>query len=409
MVVVNSFFMNHAKSFIIRVRTVFIRNLMKINFRPYTKPTIVFESFGGRQVSDSPYAIYEIMKTNSNVKCVWSIKQSQQAYCEAHHIDYVIRRSLKWAVLMERAQVWVTNARIPKWVRKPGHVYYVQTWHGTPLKKLGLDILNVTMPNTTTEAYHQNFVSETKRWDTLISANSYSTKIFRKAFDFQNKIAEVGYPRNDKLINTTSTEISRIKQRLNIPIGKKIIMYAPTYRDNDFAAKGQYLFKMPFSINKLLEKLGEDTVLILRMHYLIVGQLNLTAYHGRVLDFSQYHDIADLYLISDLLITDYSSVFFDYAYLRRPVVFYPYDYNEYKDQLRGFYLNYEKDLPGEIAWNETELLTLIKKALQIVGKDNSMKMENFYQKFCQQHSGNSSVEITKNILKRIKTKNKAEI
>ncbi|KRN83151.1 CDP-glycerol poly(glycerophosphate) glycerophosphotransferase [Pediococcus ethanolidurans] len=401
--------MNHAKSFIIRVRTIFIRNLMKINFRPYKKPTIVFESFGGRQVSDSPYAIYEDMKINSNVNCVWSIKQSQQAYCEAHHIDYAIRRSLKWAVLMERAQVWVVNARIPKWVRKPAHVYYVQTWHGTPLKKLGLDILHVTMPSTTTDAYHRNFVSETKRWDTLISANSYSTEIFRRAFDFHNNIAEIGYPRNDKLINTTSTEISRIKQRLNIPMDKKVIMYAPTYRDNAFAAKGQYLFKMPFSIDKLLEALDKDTILILRMHYLIVGQLDLKAYHGRVLDFSQYHDISDLYLVSDLLITDYSSVFFDYAYLRRPIIFYPYDYHEYKDQLRGFYLNYEKDLPGEIAWNENDLLMLTHKALQILGEDTSIKMDNFYQKFCQQHSGRSSTEITKNILKKIKTKNKTKI
>lgn len=394
MSVINSL-LRHARSFIIHVRTVFIRNLMKFDFKQYSKPKIVFESFGGRQVSDSPYAIYETLKDSSTVNCVWSIKQDQQAYCEAHQIPYVIRRTLKWAMTLEKAQAWVVNARMPQWVRKPKHVYYVQTWHGTPLKKLGLDIKSVTMPNTTTEIYYQNFVRETDRWDTLISANSYATQIFKNAFDYHHEILETGYPRNDKLINTTAADILKIKKRLGISAKKKVVMYAPTYRDNDFAAKGKYLFKMPFSIDQLLKTLGEDTVLILRMHYLIVSQLNLSMYQGRVFDFSDYHDISDLYLISDLLITDYSSVFFDYAYLKRPIVFYPYDYYEYKDELRGFYLNYKTDLPGNIAWNEQELLTLSNKELHNEEKNVSKKWKSSIKIFANSILGTVLIELQK--------------
>lgn len=389
----------HLKQFVRRIRTSIIRNIMKINFKPYTKPTIVFESFGGRQVSDSPFAIYMELKGNPNINCVWSIKLKQKEYCEQHNIPYVVRRSVKWVMNMQRARVWVMNTRVPKWVRKPDYVQYIQTWHGTPLKKLGLDIKKVTMPNTTTDLYHQNFIYETHRWDALITANAYSTNIFKNAFDFHGQFLEVGYPRNDKLINTSSDEILKLKKKLGISENKKVVMYAPTYRDNEFAAKGQYLVKMPFSIEKLLNKLGKDTILILRMHYLIVGKMDLTKYNGKVMDFSQYSDISDLFLISDLLITDYSSVFFDYAYLKRPIVFFPYDYHEYKDELRGFYLNYERDLPGEIAWNKEQLVYLTATALINNTNQISEKMQKFYKTFCALHSGRSSVAVSNYILK----------
>jgi len=390
------------KGFVRRGRTIIIRNIMKLRFKPYRNPTIVFESFQGRQVSDSPFAIYEKLKNNSSVNCIWSIRLSQKEFCEKNNIPYMIRRSLKWAMSMQRARVWVINTRLPIWIKKPPYVQYIETWHGTPLKKLGLDIKKVTMPNTTTDMYHQNFVNETHRWDALVSANDYSTNIFRKAFDYHNKFLEVGYPRNDKLINSSSDEIRNLKQKLGIPSDKKVVMYAPTYRDNSFAAKGEYLFKMPFAIDKLLEKLDENAILILRMHYLIIGQLDLSKYDGKVLDFSRYQDISDLYLISDVLITDYSSVFFDYAYLKRPIVFFPYDYHEYKDDLRGFYLNYETDLPGEIAWNQNQLFNLVDESL---GENNkpSARMESFYKKFCAYNSGRSSESVANYIMQLVKT------
>ncbi|GHP14745.1 CDP-glycerol:poly(glycerophosphate) glycerophosphotransferase [Lentilactobacillus fungorum] len=381
-----------------------MRFLFRAGHSPYENTTIIFESFGGRQVSDSPYAIYKVFKTlYPGINMIWSIDRSQKAFCKQHDIAYVIRRTNKWVRLLEKSQFWISNARFPSWVKKPNYVTYIQTWHGTPLKKLGLDIENVSMPGTTTAKYHKNFVREANRWDALVSPNDYSTQIFRSAFGFNNQILKIGYPRNDELINTSKDEITAIKEQLGIPLDKKVVMYAPTYRDNQFAEKGKYTFELPFNLDDFRKSFGNDTVLILRMHYLISNALDISNYSDFVYDFSNYPNISDLYLVSDLLITDYSSVFFDYAYLKRPILFYPYDYHLYKEELRGFYLNYEKDLPGKIANNSRELLAEINHALAHPDMSANQKFMDFYNRFCAINDGLSSLKVVNYVMHQIES------
>lgn len=389
-------------NFLRKVKRRFLVYLFNINYKPYSQPTIVFESFGGRQISDSPLAIYkELKKTHPEYRLVWVVNKSLATQAEKNGYDYVIRGSFKWVRTIEKAQVWVENARLPQWVRKPDHVKLIQTWHGTPLKKLGLDIENITMPGTTTELYHQNFVKEANRWDVLISPNHYSTDIFRHAFGYQNEIAEVGYPRNDKLANSTEPQITALKRKMGIPLNKKVIMYAPTYRDNQFFQKGKYSFELPFSLKEFQERFGKDAVLLLRMHYLIANSMDISGFENFSYDVSSYADISELYLVSDLLITDYSSVFFDYAYLKRPILFYPYDYEIYKDELRGFYLDYQKDLPGEIAYNPIELWDKIERGLAQSNMSIDQRFNTFYDRFCKINTGNASKEIVEEISKFI--------
>lgn len=381
-----------------------MRFLFKAGHSPYENTTIIFESFGGRQVSDSPYAIYRLFQTlYPGIRMVWSIDRSQKAFCKENQIAYVIRRTSKWVRLLEKSQFWISNARFPSWVKKPNYVTYIQTWHGTPLKKLGLDIENVSMPGTTTAKYHKNFVREANRWDALVSPNDYSTQIFRSAFGFNNQILKIGYPRNDELINTQPDEITEIKNKLGIPLDKKVVMYAPTYRDNQFAEKGKYTFELPFDLDDFRKSFGDDTVLILRMHYLISNALDISDYSDFVYDFSNYPNISDLYLVSDLLITDYSSVFFDYAYLKRPILFYPYDYHLYKEELRGFYLNYERDLPGKIAHNSKELLAEIHHALEHSDMSANQRFMNFYNRFCAINDGLSSLKVVNYVMHQIES------
>jgi len=380
----------------------YMRRLFKAGHRPYEQTTIVFESFGGRQVSDSPLAIYQLFsKLYPGFNYVWSVDKEAIPYCKEHGIPYVKRRTAKWVRVLEKSQYWISNARFPAWVKKPKYVTYIQTWHGTPLKKLGLDIQNVTMPGTNTQAYHRNFVKEANRWDALVSPNDYSTQIFRSAFGFNNQILKVGYPRNDALINSNADDVTRLKQAMGIPLDKKVVMYAPTYRDNQFAEKGKYTFELPFSLADFRDKYGKDTVLILRMHYLISNALDISNYTDFVYDFSSYPNISDLYLVSDMLITDYSSVFFDYAYLQRPILFYPYDYHLYKDELRGFYLDYEQDLPGKIAQNEDDLLQYIGEYLQTPDMRNDPKFTKFYERFCAINDGLSSLKVVNYVVHQI--------
>ncbi|GAK48296.1 glycosyl/glycerophosphate transferase [Secundilactobacillus oryzae JCM 18671] len=379
-----------------------LRRLFRRGHQPFAQTTIIFESFGGRQVSDSPYAIYNLFKElYPGFNLIWSIDRDQKKFCRDNGIQYVIRRTSKWVRTLEKAQFWISNARFPSWVRKPNYLTYIQTWHGTPLKKLGLDIENVSMPGTTTAKYHVNFVKEANRWDALVSPNDYSTRIFRSAFGYNNKILKVGYPRNDKLINSSADDITALKAELGIPADKKVVMYAPTYRDNQFAAKGKYTFELPFSLADFKKQFGEDTVLILRMHYLISNALDISDYSDFVYDFSSHPDISDLYLVSDMLITDYSSVFFDYAYLKRPILFYPYDYHLYKDELRGFYLDYERELPGKIAQDESDLLAGIQDGLQAGDMAENEKFMKFYRRFCAINDGLSSLKVVNYVVHQI--------
>ncbi|WP_125583677.1 CDP-glycerol glycerophosphotransferase family protein [Levilactobacillus cerevisiae] len=385
-----------------KVNLVYMRRLFKRGHRPFDQTTLIFESFGGRQVSDSPYAIYRLfVQLYPGFNFVWSIDRSQKKFCKENGIPFVIRRTSKWVRTLEKSSFWISNARFPSWVRKPNYVTYIQTWHGTPLKKLGLDIENVSMPGTTTAKYHANFVREANRWDALVSPNDYSTRIFRSAFGFNNQILKVGYPRNDELINSTPDDVVALKEQLGIPVDKKVVLYAPTYRDNQFAEKGKYTFELPFSLDDFRKRFGQDAVLVLRMHYLISNALDISGYEGVVFDLSNHPDISELYLISDMLITDYSSVFFDFAYLKRPILFYPYDYHMYKDELRGFYLDYEKDLPGEIAHDEHQLLDLVEAKLKTPDMSGDTKFMDFYRRFCAIDDGLSSLKIVNYVLQQI--------
>lgn len=389
-----------------RVNTRYMKRLFKMGHRQFDATTIIFESFGGRQVSDSPLAIYELFKKlYPGFRYIWSVEREAVPYCKANGIPYVVRRTARWARTLEKAQYWISNARFPAWVRKPKYVTYIQTWHGTPLKKLGLDIENVAMPGTNTAAYHRNFVSEANRWDALVSPNDYSTQIFRSAFGFKNQILKVGYPRNDELINSSPEDVTALKQQLGIPLDKKVVLYAPTYRDNQFAEKGKYTFELPFSLADFRERFGQDAVLILRMHYLISNALDVSDYSDFVYDLSSYPNISDLYLVSDLLITDYSSVFFDYAYLQRPILFYPYDYHLYKDELRGFYLDYEKDLPGKIAQNEADLLDNVEEFLQRPDMSQDPQFQKFYDRFCAINDGLASFKVVNYVVHQIEARN----
>src|SRR5699024_6347037 len=207
----------------------------------------------------------------------------------------------------------------------------------------------VHMPGTNTEKYKKNFITESSKWDYLISPNPYSTEIFKRAFQFDKTVIESGYPRNDFLINyNNKSDIASIKKRLNLSANKKIILYAPTWRDDDFKKKGHYNFDLPFDINVLEKEFSQDYMIVLRLHYLIAEQIDLSKYPDFIIDFSYHEDIRDLYLVADVLITDYSSVFFDYANLKRPIIFYVHDIDNYRDKLRGFYFDFESLAPGPL-------------------------------------------------------------
>jgi len=364
---------------------------------PKCDRVIIFESFLGKQFSDNPRAIYEYIKEHyPEYKLYWSVERKSIQKFKKYNVKFVKRFSFRWLVLMNCSKYWITNSRLPLWIPKSRRTIYVQTWHGTPLKKLGIDIEEVQMAETTTEKYKREFILESSKWDYLISPNAYSTGIFKRAFNFNKTIIESGYPRNDYLINNNNkTEVNKIKQKLGLPKDKKIILYAPTWRDNQFYSKGHYKFNLNLDLDLLNEKLSNDFILLFRMHYLISENLTLSGYDGFIFDLSDHEDIRELYLIADILITDYSSAFFDYSILERPIIFYVYDIDEYRNNIRGFYINFEDEVPGPIVNNTKQLI----ETIRTIDMERNLfeKIVNFKHKYCYLEDGNSSKRVVKTI------------
>src|SRR5699024_10765186 len=316
------------------------------------------------------------------------------------NLPYERRFSIRWLLKMSRAGYWVTNARLPLWIPKPKKTKYLQTWHGTPLKRLATDMEEVQMPGTSTEKYKKNFITETSKWDYLVSPNAYSTGIFKRAFQFNRTMIESGYPRNDYLYQMNNNkEIQCLKRKMGIASDKKVILYAPTWRDNQFYRKGEYKFDSELDLDRFQEEFGDTHVIILRMHYLVAENLDIEAYKGFVYDFSKYEDIRDLYLVADYLITDYSSVFFDYANLQRPILFFVYDIEDYRDNLRGFYFDFEKKAPGPLVKESEQLLQEIKK-IEYNGFHPSKEFDAFVERFCYLEDGHASKRVANAVFKR---------
>lgn len=369
-----------------------------LNLLPKKKNLIIFESFNGRQYSDNPRAIYEYLKKHQpHFQMIWSVDKRYLKNFENHDLKRIQKYSLKWFLLFFTAKYWVTNSRFPEWYPKSKKTTYLQTWHGTPLKKLGIDIENVKISGTNTDDYKKSFVKEASKWDYLISPNKYSTEIFKRAFGYQKQVIETGYPRNDILINENNEKtIQKIKKEAKLPIDKKILLYAPTWRDDEHANDGKYKFKLQLDLERMKKSLGDEYIVILRLHYLISEELELENYKNFAYNFSMYEDIRDLYLISDILITDYSSVFFDFGILEKPILFYVYDIDNYRDELRGFYFDFEYNSPGPLLKTTDEIIEVIKE-LKNQKQYYIEKAKEFKEKFNSLEDG----EATKRVVERV--------
>ncbi|MCY7899786.1 CDP-glycerol glycerophosphotransferase family protein [Bacillus inaquosorum] len=383
------------KNILIKIYSILFMIIGKL---PKNKRMIIFESYLGKQFSCNPRAIYEYLQQNNSkysFNMVWSVDKNYEHEFIRQGLNYSNRFTLSWLWKMATAKYWVTNSRLPLWLPKPNKTIYIQTWHGTPLKRLANDMDVVRMPGTTTEKYKKNFSKESSKWDVLISPNKYSTEIFKRAFHFNNTVIETGYPRNDILYKK---DIEPYKEKLKKKLGlerKKVILYAPTWRDDNFYSKGNYKFDLKLDLEMIKKDLGNQVVILLRMHYLVNQDFDLEDYKEFIMDVSDYPDIRDLYIISDILVTDYSSVFFDFANLKKPILFYTYDLEYYRDNLRGFYFDIETNAPGKIVDNSDDLIEELKNLLK-----NPKLHENyarFYNEFCLYEDGKSTKRVVEKI------------
>lgn len=358
--------------------------------RPVDSRIIVFESFRGASYSDTPKYIYEYLAKNypGEYKFVWVL--NDKSYTLPYEGQIVKRFSRKYAYYMGIAKYFVFNTRQPLWFRKREEQIFLETWHGTPLKRLAFDQEEVTAASP---SYKTQFYRQKQEWDFLIAANKFSSDVFRSCFMYDGPMLETGYPRNDLLKDPDRDEITiELKKKCGIPLSKRTILYAPTWRDDEYYGNGSYKFQIKLNLEMMKKELGDEYVVILRTHYYIADNIDLTGLEDFAYNLSKYDDVTEIYLMSDILITDYSSVFFDYAGLRRPMLFFTYDLDKYRDILRGFYIDMEKELPGPLVYTTEEVINRI-KSIDEMNKEYASRYDAFYERFCCWEDGHAAKRV----------------
>lgn len=387
------------KNGILGSRIQWYRQLEKHIFKKMSirRDWVFIESFFGKSYSDSPKYLYEyLQKTRGDkYRYIWVLNQKSPALAKSGKHTRVKMNSLRYVYYASRCGYRIFNVRQPAWNTKRPGVVFLETWHGTPLKKLAFDMDDIT---SASQNHKTLFYKHGREWNYLISANRFSTDVFERAFVFdREKILEYGYPRNDILYAENRDEIAaEVKKELGIPEGKRVILYAPTWRDNQFYDRGKYKFTLALDLGRLQKEFGDDSVVLLRTHYYIADILDLTEYEGFVYNGSQYEDISRLYLASDICITDYSSVFFDFANLKRPILFYAYDFDEYADEIRGMYMDMEKELPGPILRTNDAVVEALHN-IDAITETYKTRYEEFYERFCSVDDGHASERVIEKV------------
>ncbi|MGW1708785.1 bifunctional glycosyltransferase/CDP-glycerol:glycerophosphate glycerophosphotransferase [Streptomyces sp. NPDC002206] len=357
------------------------------------RPAVLFDAFKGTQYSDSPRAVHEEMvRRGVALEHLWVVRDDQV------EVPPTARRvrmwSPEWYEALATSRYVVANNHLPDWFQKRPEQVVVQTWHGTPLKRIGHDIESVHFAD---QRYLERVEKEVQNWDMLVSPNSFSTPILERAFRFPGEMVECGYPRNDILRrHDTGRRAMEIRRRIGLPPGKRVIMYAPTWRDDQFYAPGKYKFDFRIDLDDARERLGTDHVLMVRRHPNVVDPVP-GAGDGFVYDVSDYPDMADLSLIADVMITDYSSLMFDFVNTGRPILFFTYDLDHYRDTLRGFYFDFEESAPGPLVFESAELISAIGD-IDRIQEGYADRYRWFQEKFCDLDDGYASARLADRIL-----------
>ena len=347
----------------------------------------VFDSHGGKQYSCNPRAVYEeLRRRDAGLDCVWITRDGQVTVPDGGRV--VVRGSREHYELAARARFIVSNMLQADWYRRPPGQLYLQTWHGTPLKRICLDVETPQFP--TGVAYHDRVRADVVNWDALLSENAFSTPIFRKAFGFDGDILEFGYPRNDVLSSPESAErASRVRRQLGLPAGTRTVLYAPTWRDDATTRAGGFGFPQHLDLDAVTQALGADHVMLVRAHQKMREAMVTGVADSRIIDVTPYPDIADLLLIADVLITDYSSVMFDFAVTGRPMLFFTYDLERYRDKLRGFYLDFEAEAPGPLLRTSDDVIDSLRD-LDDVSSGYRAAYDAFAARFCRLDDGHAA-------------------
>ncbi|WP_275412212.1 CDP-glycerol glycerophosphotransferase family protein [Sphaerisporangium rufum] len=377
----------------------------------------VYISFDGRSYSDNARAVYEErLRRGDDREHIWVVRDGAFVPPDSGTLGLapgiaptVVREgSREHYTAMARARHIVTNGMLPQWFRAREDQICVQTWHGSPLKRVGGDQRHLAREPRPPAWYRQ--AAEVANWDLLVTQSPWATGVLRRAFGYGGDVLESGFPRNDVLVHPDRAALAAaVRHGLGIPPGRRVVLYVPTWRDHD-RRNGT----VRLDLAEARRALGRDHVLLVRGHAmqappsapgLVVPGPVVRARPGPMgrelpfaMDVTTYPDLADLLLIADVLITDYSSVVYDFVATGRPIVFFGYDLERYRNT-RGLYLDLRAEAPGPLLADGADVIEAVRLIDALAG-DYTERYERFVRQYAPREDGKAAGRLVDHVFTR---------
>jgi CDP-glycerol glycerophosphotransferase len=357
---------------------------------PIQKNKIFFQNYNGKGYGDNPkYIAEEILRCGYDLILVWVVRRKYKRNIpkKIKTVPYISIRAIYESAT---AKIWIDNCRKQLYVRKRKGQYYIQTWHGTiNFKKVEKDVENKLL-----SFYVKHAKYDSKIADLFLSDSKFTSQLYRSSFWYNGEILECGTPREDILINRNQHLKEKVRKYFNISEKTKIILYAPTFRNN-FNAN---IFDINYNLilNNLQEKTKENWIFLMRMHPNDSKKSGVFIYNDLILNASDYDDMQEILLTSDILITDYSDCMYEFALMDKPVFLYIKDYEQYKIE-RDFYFDIFS-LPFPSALNNEELL---QKILNFNTANYLKSLNDFFLKVGVFKEGNASKKVVDRIMEEM--------
>jgi CDP-glycerol glycerophosphotransferase len=360
------------------------------------REAVLYDCFDGREYSDSPRAVHEeLVRRGLPLEHLWVVRDGA---CRVPETAIPVRaQSKEYYESYARARFLVASDHWPRWFSRRSEQTCLQTWHGAPLKRHGLDLAGHP---PAVRAYREALRERAENWQYVVAPGSFATPLLRRTFPVNGHVLETGLPRTDVLVSPERhNRAEKIRSRLGLA-GKRVVLYAPTYRDNlaygtgarplqlrdvpvfstDLLPRGGYRLGPLADLPAVREALGEDDVILFRKHRDVVDGLPARA-AAAVIDVSDYPDATELLLVADVLVTDYSSALFDFAATGKPVIFFTPDLERYRNDVRGFSIDFESEAPGPLVRSTEELIEALRDA-DAVTRDSRDRYEHFVASYC---------------------------
>ncbi|MFH9065424.1 CDP-glycerol glycerophosphotransferase family protein [Streptomyces coeruleorubidus] len=358
--------------------------------RPVDPHLAVFSAYWNRGVACNPAAIAaKVAELAPQIHPVWVVTEENAALLPPG-TDHVVPGTRRYWEVLATAKYLVNNVNFPNAVVKRPDAIHLQTHHGTPLKRMGLD--QMAYPAAAQGLDFQALLERIDKWDYSVSANSHTTRMWERAYPSHYVSLDHGYPRNDVYYTAGAHDIRGVRDRLGIAPGRRAVLYAPTHRDYEAG------WTPRLDLAALADRLGDDTVLLVRGHYFYGGAASpLTNLRrtGRIIDVSSYDPVEELCLAADALVTDYSSIMFDYANLDRPIVIHADDWETYRTT-RGVYFDLMAEAPGPVARSQQELTEILTtEAWRDEGAAKARAV--FRRRFCEYDDGRAAERVVRRV------------